>query len=159
MLNLGVISDTHLSDPGRSLPVEISRIFRGVDLILHAGDLTSIHVIQFLEDLAPVEAVHGNMDSGEVKGLLPPKRVIEVGGHSLGLIHGWGAPRGIRERIADQFQGVEAIVYGHTHQPFSGSERGIFFFNPGSVSRHPSGRATVGRIFVGESFRGEIIDL
>ena len=73
MFTLGVISDTHLGDPGRSLPTEIFPIFRGVDLILHAGDLTSMHVVLSLEEIAPVEAVHGNMDLGEVKSLLPAR--------------------------------------------------------------------------------------
>jgi hypothetical protein len=81
-----------------------------------------------------VVAVCGNMDLPDVQRAFPVARIITVEDVRIGVIHGWGSPNGIRTRIRNSFQDVDAIIYGHTHQAFSGREAGIFFFNPGSVT-------------------------
>ena len=74
---IGLISDTHIPDWARILPLNVLDAFANVDLILHAGDLTSLKAIEELEDLAPVMSVQGNMD--RAKGIdLPKARVIEA---------------------------------------------------------------------------------
>jgi len=147
MKRIGVISDTHLSGGkislrsawnrimtggGTSLREILEREFRGLDLIIHTGDIVELWVLDLLRDFAPVEAVAGNMDSSEVRQEFPEKKILDIDGVKIGLIHGWGAPQGIIERIAQEFSGVEAILFGHTHTPCEQVKEGILFFNPGS---------------------------
>jgi hypothetical protein len=105
-------------------------VFRGVDLIVHAGDLVRLRVVEELEGLAPVVAVHGNMDPPEVRNKLPEINSIEVAGHKLGVTHNmglWG--RGWRKLRGRDF---DIIVFGHTHRPSYKEMSGKVFVNPGS---------------------------
>ncbi len=155
---LGVISDTHLY---RSpLPPRILEVMRGAELILHAGDIVEMAVLEELEGIAPVTAVAGNMDHGDLKELLPGKRVVEVAGKRIGLIHGSGPPAQITGRLRGEFEEVDAIVFGHTHQAYNRVEGGVYFFNPGSptdVMFAPY--RSVGFLEVGEEIRGRIVML
>jgi putative phosphoesterase len=139
----------------------LTEVFRDVDVILHAGDITHLSLLEDLSAIAPVEAVCGNMDTEAARRLLPAKKVFSIEGISLGLIHGWGPPWGIRQRIRDSFEGVQVVVHGHTHQPFAGFEEAVYFFNPGSAkhSRMPGRGATCGILTVGDTVSGEIVDL
>jgi hypothetical protein len=86
---------------------------------------------------------------------------MQVEDISIGIIHGWGSPHGIRQRIRTSFESVDAIIYGHTHQAFCAYEEGIFFFNPGSAtdSRFTSSNS-IGIIRIdGKMIEGEIISL
>lgn len=78
-MRIGVISDTHVPVRARALPGEVLRIFAGVDLILHAGDLVTLDVLDELRAIAPVFAVRGNVDHPEVQERLPAVLRIEVG--------------------------------------------------------------------------------
>lgn len=157
---IGVLSDTHIDKKEKSLLPAITESFQEVDLIVHAGDLTSLSVIECLREIAPVEAVCGNMDPIDVKSALPQKKMLRIEGLYIGLIHGWGPPWGIRKRIRTEFEKVDAIIYGHSHQHFAGCEDGIYFFNPGAASKHPFGkRPTCGRLIIGETIQSEIISL
>ena len=89
---IGLISDTHIPDRARILPQNVIDAFSDVDLILHAGDLTSPKVIDELEEIAPVMAVQGNMD--RANGInLPKAKVIEAEDLRIGLVHGEVYPR------------------------------------------------------------------
>ena len=106
-------------------------MLEGVDCILHAGDCVSERVLDELSGLAPVYAVAGNMD--HALGHLPVKREFEWEGVRLGMIHGSGFPRDALLRLLPaQFERVRVIIYGHTHEPFWGEYRGVWFMNPGS---------------------------
>jgi hypothetical protein len=99
------------------------------------------------------------MDGQEVRSMYPACRTIIVEDIIIGITHGWGSPQGIRPRIMATFSKVDAIIYGHTHQAFSGTEAGIFFFNPGSPTdlRFTTNR-TIGIIEVhGDRIKGEIV--
>jgi putative phosphoesterase len=160
MKRIGVISDTHLAMHDDSLEELAARHFRDVDFIVHAGDLVTLDVIETLAILEhPVIAVCGNMDAPEVRSSYPVSRTITVEEVTIGIIHGWGSPNGIRQRIRSSFTGVDAIIYGHSHQPFSGMESGIFFFNPGSPndSRFTSGRSVGIMEIQGKAITGAII--
>jgi putative phosphoesterase len=159
MITVGVISDTHIHGPDNELPAKVFEIFEDVDIILHAGDLTSPELLEELGRIAPVEAVKGNMDSLSLRKNLPSSKLLHLGSQDIGLIHGWGPPGGIRDRIREKFGPVGAIVYGHTHTPFAGLEGGVYFFNPGSTSRRPPGVPTVGKLWLGGGIKGEIIPL
>lgn len=158
-MKIGVISDTHL----REVSDELKRIEREhlscTDLVLHAGDVVSAEVVRFFKR-RNFRGVHGNMDPPEVRSLLPEKEIIELGRYRLGLIHGWGASRGLEDRIAECFQGVDIIVYGHSHEPANHVKSGILFFNPGTATGYSgSGLHTLGMLELNDRVHGEIIPL
>lgn len=126
------ISDTHIPRVARELPAEVLEAARGADWILHAGDLVEASVLEVLRELAPVAAVAGNMDHPEVRALLPERRVVEVEGRKIGLVHGSGPPLGIERRVLAGFSGVDAVVFGHTHSPLVEERKGVLLINPGT---------------------------
>jgi hypothetical protein len=89
IMRIAVLSDTHLQRIGREFKLIYDHYLRDVDVILHAGDFTASDVIAFLSK-KPFHGVQGNMDSLEVKVSLPEKKVIEICGYRIGLVHGWG---------------------------------------------------------------------
>ena len=133
-MRVGVISDTHLSqsgDPGK-LERIARRHFQDIRTVLHAGDLTSLHVVERALGDFELIAVAGNMDDVPTSQVLPLKRVVGLGGFRVGLIHGWGEASGVADRVAAEFDDVDCIVYGHTHVPECRMRRDVLFFNPGS---------------------------
>ena len=132
---IAVISDTHLPRGARRLPAACLERIAGADLLLHAGDFVTLEVLRELEGLGPpVAAVHGNVDSGELRSLLPGERVMEVEGARIALVHEAGPRRGRLERMRRRFGGrAEAVVFGHSHLPLHEiGEDGFQIFNPGS---------------------------
>ena len=130
---IGLISDTHIPDRARILPQNVLDAFSNVDLILHAGDLTSPKVIEELEELAPVMAVQGNMD--RARGInLPKARVIEAEELRIGLVHGEVYPRADTQQLLYLAKELNAdiLVSGHSHQPKIEQKEGILLLNPGS---------------------------
>src|SRR5579859_4930181 len=97
---VGVISDTHIPHFKR-LPEAIWQYFAGVELIIHAGDLSMLSVLSELETIAPVVAVQGNIEEDEVVRKLPIKREIVVEHCRIGVVHILGDSHN-RERIARQ---------------------------------------------------------
>ncbi len=132
MARVILLSDTHIPKVGPSLPEGLTEGFRGADLILHAGDLIEISVLDGLRSLAPTKAVVGNMDLPEVTSVLPDKVVVEVEGRLVGLIHGWGPPAGIERRVLSSFSGVDVVVFGHTHKALVEEVDGVLLVNPGT---------------------------
>ena len=131
---IGLISDTHIPDRRMKLPQKVMETFENVDLILHAGDVTSKSVIEELETIAPVIAVEGNMDrvAGDVD--LPLSQVIEVEGHKIGIIHGEVYPRGDTQHLyySALELGVDILVSGHSHIAQLEKIKGVILVNPGS---------------------------
>jgi len=134
-MKIGVLSDTHLSDKSQSLPKKMLDDFKGVDMIIHAGDLISLSVIEKLKKICPnVIAVSGNMDPEAVRKKFPEKQVISAGKFKIGIYHGNGAPANLVELMASVFKDekVDIIIFGHSHYGYNEEKNGIFFFNPGS---------------------------
>ncbi len=158
-MQIGVISDTHLGVPSQELKALLAGPFKGVDAILHAGDLTELAVLEAFAG-KNLLAVCGNMDAQPVRQKLPNQRVLRMGKFSIGLVHGWGAPQGIEERIAKEFEKTDCIVYGHTHAASQRERGGVLFFNPGAFDggRGRSPRS-VGILSLGETISGQIIYL
>jgi putative phosphoesterase len=100
------------------------------------------------------------MDSPALRRQLPPKRTFHAGKFQIGIIHGWGGPQGIEDRIRKEFDLLDCIVFGHTHTPSQARREGVLFFNPGafSVGLHSSPKS-VGLIEVGETISAQIIYL
>ncbi len=131
-MKVGVLSDTHVPTGAPALPAKVFDLFSGVDLILHAGDIVRLSVLEELKAIAPVEAVAGNMDDAETQARLPHKKILMIGRFRVGLIHGKYKIDVQREMIRREFDDVDLIVYGHSHTPFWGRENGVYFLNPGS---------------------------
>lgn len=131
-----VLSDTHVPRMARDIPKAVYGEIRKADLVLHAGDFTEISFLEKLRKIKKTVGVYGNMDSGELSSTLKAKEVIEAGKFRIGLIHGWGAPEGLTDRIAEEFKddNVDCIVFGHTHRPFNETIKKILLFNPGSLT-------------------------
>jgi len=159
-MKIGVISDTHMSKPAPELASLTDGVFADVSMVLHAGDLTRITILEAFSD-KEVIAVCGNMDRYDVAQKLPAKEIITVNNYRIGLIHGWGSPKGLEDRIVGDFQDVDAIVYGHTHKAANHIKNGILMFNPGAFSgTFIFGRnRSVGLLTVGDGIRGSIINL
>ena len=131
---IGLISDTHIPDRRIKLPQPVFDAFEDVDLIIHAGDITSQSVIDDLERLAPVHAVEGNMDMvvGELE--LPASQVIEAEGHKIGIVHGEVYPRGDTQQLyyTALELGVDILVSGHSHIAQLEKIKDVILVNPGS---------------------------
>jgi putative phosphoesterase len=130
---LAIISDTHMPRGARALPGECVDRCRAADAILHAGDLVDVGVLEMLRALGPpLHAIHGNVDSTAVRGLLPARLELEFAGARLGMVHIPGPAQGRLERLRAAFPTADAVIFGHTHMP-EHDERGAFqIFNPGS---------------------------
>src|SRR6478672_5841512 len=115
---IAVISDTHLPRGDRRLPAVCLEQLAGADLIIHAGDFSTHAVLAELEALGPpLAAVHGNVDTPELRRLLPVRRTIEIAGARIGLVHDAGpAPRRLAHLRA-AFPDHDAVVFGHSHIP------------------------------------------
>ena len=156
-MKIGVISDTHLHTVSDGLKNIVEGHFRDADLILHAGDIVSGQVLEYLAAHGAV-AVRGNMDHAEVVQSLPITRVVRAGDKRIGLIHGFGAPRGMAEQLRREFDQIDCLVFGHSHQACNRSVGGELWFNPGSAGHGDRG-GTFGLLHVGEAITGEVITL
>jgi uncharacterized protein len=132
---IAVISDTHMPRGGRRLPVQCVERIQAADLLLHAGDITTVEVLRELEAIGPpVAAVHGNMDTAELRRQLPAERVVEAGGARIAIVHDAGPRAGRLDRMRRRFgERADAVVFGHSHLPLHEEGRdGFQIFNPGS---------------------------
>jgi hypothetical protein len=110
-------------------------------------------VLDGLKALGEVKAVCGNMDSVELKRILPEKELFVVGGRKIGLVHGSGAPWGIAGRIRQLFEEADVIIFGHSHEPCHLYLQGSLMFNPGRA------RDSFGLLTIDDEIKAEIIRL
>lgn len=131
---MGLISDTHIPARARALPEAIFSIFQDTSLILHAGDLTRLSVIEELEQMAPVVAVRGNMDSRDVKEKLPEFNTAQIYQWKIGVTHSLGffLRRGRLRNLSQE--GFHVFVSGHTHHPSVKYKESMLVINPGSAT-------------------------
>lgn len=126
------MSDTHLTETTDEFKALCSQFCDEADMVIHLGDWEKVDILDYMERY-PLEAVAGNMDHYSIRERLPARKIVKVGTFSLGIAHGWGPHAGVRERLEQEFTGVDAILFGHTHQPLIFREDGLLWFNPGSV--------------------------
>lgn len=135
---IGLISDSHIPHAAKFLPPRVFELFSRVDLILHAGDIYQLSVLNELEKIAPVLAARGNGDY-----LLPDdprikdSHVLHLKGNKLGLTHSIEYPeppwRSLEKAMEHDFGGrMDILVGGHTHQTMIEEHEGILIVNPGS---------------------------
>jgi putative phosphoesterase len=132
---IAVISDTHLPRGARRLPDACVERIAGADLLLHAGDFSTLDVLRELEAIGPpVVGVHGNVDSADLRRLLPEERVVEVGGVRIAMLHDAGPRTGRLERMRRRFgERADTVVFGHSHMPLhEQADDGFQILNPGS---------------------------
>jgi len=126
MISLGLISDTH----GLFRP-EIVDVFRGVQLILHAGDVGGAAVLTALMAIAPTEAVYGNVDDPQDPALAR-ERVVTIGGVTIHVSHGHELGRPTAELVAARYAG-DVLVFGHTHTAVTRRLANRLVVNPGAA--------------------------
>jgi putative phosphoesterase len=160
---LAVISDTHLPRGERRLPDACVARIAAAELLLHAGDVSTVPVLRELEAIGPpVLGVHGNVDSAELRELWPAERIVEAEGARIALVHDAGPRQGRPERLRARFGShAGAVVFGHSHMPLHEEREGFQIFNPGSpTERRRAPRHTMGLARVeGGAVRFELVEL
>jgi uncharacterized protein len=168
VIRIGVVADTHCPEFLDELPAGLLEGLRGVDLILHAGDVGGPSTLARLREIAPVEAVRGDHDGAMTE--LPLSREVAIGGRRVVIVHGnrtrlieepatlvgtlslgtvWSAV-GLQAHLKRLHPNADVIIHGHTHQARVDLVDGTLVFNPGAVyqvnalearrrlARHPS---------------------
>jgi putative phosphoesterase len=160
---IGLISDTHVPKRARCIPKKVFEIFQDVDYIIHAGDLVELAVVDELEQLAPVLAVHGNMDGLDIMGALPRINSLKVFDWKIGVMHDPNVLYGLSKmRELAKHHGFNVFVYGHTHIASIKWKDKILYINPGSATNPESfkNRPSVGLLKVTEqAITPQIIEL
>jgi len=148
---IGLISDTH----GLIRP-EALEALKGVELIIHAGDIGKPEVIAALKSIAPVLAIKGNNDIGNWARPLPDTKLVKSGDTQLYVIHN------VKDLDCDPVaRGYQAVVSGHSHKPSVATRDGVLFVNPGSAGpRRFKLPIAVGKLFIEHNrVSAEIIEL
>ncbi|TKB24922.1 YfcE family phosphodiesterase [Desulfopila sp. IMCC35006] len=130
---IGILSDTHLHAVDASFMQQCATAFTGCDIIIHAGDLTDVSILQAFKG-KDIHAVCGNMCNTTTRQILPPQKHIVLGGYSIGITHGAGPRHTIEERVLEQFPNADCIVFGHSHQAVCHRIGKTLLINPGSFS-------------------------
>lgn len=133
------------------------RLLERADLVVHVGDFTALSVLDELRDLAPVAAVHGNMDEPALRGTLPERLVVEAEGLRIGLVHDAGPARRRHERLLAAFPGCDVVAYGHSHLPEVTRVEDTWVVNPGSPTERR--RAAAHTMVVVAAGRPEVVEL
>ena len=140
---IGLVSDTH-----GELKAGVHAAFAGVELILHAGDVGGIAILDELRMIAPVKAVHGNVDPDD-DPQLPPAVTLEIGGLMIHVSHGneLGSPTPAKLMAV---YAADIIVYGHTHRALVMRNGSRLVVNPGAAgARRFDLKPCVGILLVG----------
>ncbi len=165
-MRIGLISDTHIPTVAETLPVGVFEAFRGVDLIMHAGDIYAVSVLDDLENLAPVIAARGDDDYAAT---ITDKRVkekhsLELEGKTVWLMHekpfapmtpsflpSWWQSRVDPEQ--NKLGKPDIIVFGHEHRTFMQRVDEVLFVSPGSPTflNYERGPGTLGILELNES--------
>jgi len=125
---LGLVSDTH----GLIRP-ELFELFKGVDHIIHAGDLGGIELLTELQAIAPVTCVWGNTDGRDVREAVPEIADVKIGDLRVVVIHGQQLGSPTPKGVAAAYPGADLVVFGHSHKPAIERVGPVLAVNPGSA--------------------------
>ena len=121
---IGVIADTH----GLMRPEALDAL-AGSELIIHAGDVGKIDILEALESIAPVVAIKGNIDRGETN-YLPDTETIDSTGSNIYVLHD------LNELDFDPVQkDFDVVISGHSHKPQITEKDGVLYLNPGAAGQ------------------------
>ncbi|SDW94222.1 metallophosphoesterase [Paenibacillus sp. CF384] len=132
-----VVSDTHMTRMAKKLPDRLIKELHDADAILHAGDWMTLSVWDMLRAYARTEGVAGNNDGDEIIAKFGHRKVLDIGGLRVGLVHGHlgaGKREDTETNAYRSFEqgSVDVIVFGHSHVPLIRERSGVLLFNPGS---------------------------
>jgi putative phosphoesterase len=154
-----VLSDSHARTV-QELPKEILQAIKEAEWVVHCGDYTSVVVVEELRQLARhFVGVYGNADLGDVRRQLPQEVIFELEERKIAVIHPhWGGyPSRLHEELVARFPQVDAILFGHTHEPCSLTRNSTVLLNPGQSYPSFMVPASMGILTVNkEELRGEI---
>jgi hypothetical protein len=153
---IAVIADTHMPKGSRRLPPRCVELLAAAEAAIHAGDFFELSVLEEIEALCPiVHAVHGNVDSAELRQRLPAVREVRLGERTVAVVHDAGPAPGRLGRLRARFPAADAIVFGHSHLPLHEEDGGFQIFNPGSpTERRRAPRRSMGLLGIE---RGELV--
>ena len=137
---IGLLSDTHIPDHAKELPPQLRKVFHGVDLILHAGDIYNIATLDELEGIAPIIAAEGDDDPYQTANdkRVKPKHFLTKDGVTIWLVHNrwefWPFyPKQELSRLSPQQESApDVIVFGHAHEASLEKKEDVLLVNPGS---------------------------
>lgn len=182
-MKIGIIGDTHIPTLSPLLPARIAEVFKGLDIILHVGDVCELYILEEFQEMYTLTfAVFGERDSEDVQLYLDEMRVVRFGERRVGMIHGHQfdvekrrATGGLRRLFGPEAESVDwstfllqqfveddvhAIIFGHTHRPYVKMHGGVLLFNPGAALPGSGYHPSVGILDVGRrSITGKIIHL
>lgn len=129
-----VTSDTHLPKKEKELPNRLIQELASAELIIHAGDWSSMEVYNMLRQYAPVKGVYGNIDNEDIMEKLPAKELLTIHGFQIGIVHGHGEKKTTERRAFEAFadETVDVIIFGHSHIPMLRYFKKVLLLNPGS---------------------------
>lgn len=161
---IAVISDTHLPRAARRLPEACLERIAAAELLLHAGDFSTLEALRELESIGPrLLGVHGNVDRADLRRLLPAERVVEAAGARIAMVHDAGPRTGRLAKMRRRFgERADVVIFGHSHLPLhEQAPDGFQIFNPGSpTERRRAPTHTMGLIHVRDGLaRCELIHL
>jgi putative phosphoesterase len=176
-MRIALVADTHIPATIPKLPSQLIEHLGTADLILHAGDLVCLEVLESLQKVTETIAVHGNADEPDVVRQLPRKQSFTVAGKTIGLIHGNQTPEieleylkpdynygyppvsALYKFLFNELPGAEIIIFGHLHLPLVKRKSGRLLINPGSVAPY-KGRCSFGLLHLDAGgVETEIIEL
>jgi hypothetical protein len=162
---IGFVADTHAAKPdGSDLPAAVLEALRGVDWIVHLGDMGAVGALDRFATVAPVLATRGGHAVGDDPRIAPFARVLEAGARSVGALFDLAAagagfevsealafPPGPLAPVLAQLFGrpVDVVAFAATHRPFLAQHDGVVFVNPGSPNLPSAGPGTVAILDLG----------
>lgn len=144
-----IVGDTHVSS-FEKLPKKMIKLIKEADWVIHVGDYSSIDVLSgFIQIKGPrFRGVYGNADSLQIRTHTLAKDIIEISKKRIGITHPvtGGTYENTKKKVLIEFRNydLDAIVYGHTHDPHIEIINGVLMINPGKgyIEEHYFGAPT-----------------
>ena len=168
-MKIGLISDTHITEKKGQLPQKALDSFQNVDLILHAGDITTKEVLNSLNSIAPTIAVEGNNDRNKETLDLNATETLEVADLKIVMVHGDKLPSSKIDELKvlltrvelpegkakkyysfAQENNADILITGHTHKPHFEKIENTILINPGSSNRPIKSDASIAILIIDE---------
>jgi len=158
-MKLIALSDTHLKTG--EIPPQLQSVLKDCDLIVHAGDFSTVETYQAFNASGKLKAVYGNDDTLELRKLLPERLKFEVEGVKVGVIHEGGLS--IMDTTAQGYlakeMGVDVLIFGHLHRPLI-EKKEVMLVCPGSPTKPRMSNPSVVELIIEKgSIKGRILTL